>query len=77
MIIEIDWRDERNGETIAEVLRVLDSRGAWPQDGAKQVTWAAPLVGGLNESSVTCEESIVNVLEILPRTNALFSRCGI
>jgi len=73
----MDWKDERNGETIAEVLRVLSSRGAWPQDGTKLVTWAAPLVGGLNGSSVTCEESIINVLGILPITNILFSRCGI
>jgi len=77
LIIEIDWRDERNGETIAEVLRVLSSKGSWPRDGAQRVTWAAPLVGGANGFSVSCEESIINVLGILPRTNVLFSRCGI
>ena len=77
LILEIDWKDEKNGETIAEVLRVLNSKNTWPCHGVEQVIWAAPLAGGANGSSVTCEESIVNVLAILSRTNVLFSRCDI
>ena len=30
-------------ETIADVLRVLDNRGAWPRVGAEWVTWGDPL----------------------------------
>jgi len=76
-ILEIDWKDEGNGEAIAEALRVLDHKSAWPRHGAEQVTWAAPLVGGSNGSSVTCEDPIIHVSVILPRTNVLFPRCGI
>ena len=76
LILEIDWKDEKNRETIAEVLRVLNSKNSWPCHGVEQVIWAAPLAGGTNGSSVTCEESI-NVLAILSRTNVLFSRCDI
>ncbi|PUU75109.1 hypothetical protein B9Z19DRAFT_1131900 [Tuber borchii] len=38
-----DWEDKGNGETIAEVLRVLESQKSWPGQGTEQVTWAAPL----------------------------------
>ena len=68
-ILETDWKDESNRDTIAEVLRVLDSKNAWPRQGTEEVTWAAPLVGESNGSSVTCEESIINVLAIHSRTN--------
>ncbi|PUU75108.1 hypothetical protein B9Z19DRAFT_1067671 [Tuber borchii] len=52
-ILETDWKDESNGDTIAEVLRVLESKNAWPRQGTGQVTWAAPFVGESNGSSVT------------------------
>jgi len=57
LISETDWADERNGETIAKVLRLLDLRDAWPRNGTEQVTWAAPLpvVGKLDPFSVTCK----------------------
>ena len=60
-MLEIDWKDETNGETIAEVLRVLDRQKAWPQQGEEQVTWAAPLpvAGKSNGASVTCTRLIV------------------
>ena len=76
-ILEADWKDETNGETTAEVLRVLDHENAWPQQGTENVTWAAPLVAKSNRSSVTCEKSIISVLVIVLRANVLFSRCGI
>jgi len=77
LILETDWKDGGNGETIAKVLRVLDSRGAWPQE-AEQVTWAAPLpvVGKLALFSVTCKQSATSILEALS-TNRLSSRCVI
>lgn len=77
VILETDWKDETNGETIAEVLRVLDRKNSWPREGAEQVTWAAPLVAESNGSSVTCEKSIIRILIIVLRANALFSRCDI
>jgi len=77
LILGIDWQDERNRETIAEALRVLDRKNAWPRHNQEQTTWVAPLAKGTNGSSVTCEKSITNVLAILSRTNVLFSRCGI
>jgi len=77
LILETDWTDERNRETIAEVLRVLDRDNAWPRQGAQRVTWAVPLVKESNGSSVTCEESIIHVLAILSRANVLYCRCGI
>lgn len=79
LILETDWEDEGNGETIAEVLRVLDSQKAWPGQGTEQVTWAAPLpnVEKLDPFSVTCMQSIINTSEIPSRTNVLSSRCGI
>ncbi|PUU81916.1 hypothetical protein B9Z19DRAFT_888929, partial [Tuber borchii] len=46
------WDDETNRQ-IAEVLRALESKNAWPQQGAEQAIWAAPLVGGSNVSSLT------------------------
>ena len=73
----IDWKDEKNTETIADVLRVLDDRGGWPRAGAGWVTWAALLVKRPFESSVTCKQSILNVLATFWRTNVLFSRCGV
>lgn len=77
LILETDWTDERNEETVAEVLRVLDRDNAWPRQGAQRVTWAVPLFKESNGSSVTCEESIIHVLATLSRTNVLFCRCGI
>lgn len=68
-ILETDWKDETNGEIIAEVSRVLGRKNVWPRQGKEQVTRAAPLVGESNGSLVTCEESIINVLAIHSRTN--------
>ena len=76
LIFEKDWKDEKNGEMIAEVLRVLDSRNAWPRQDAEHAAWAAPLALESNGSSVTCE-SVIKILGNHTRTNILFSRCGI
>ena len=59
-MLRIDWKNETNGETIAEVLRVLDRQKAWPEQGEQQVTWAAPLpvAGKSNRTSVTCKQSM-------------------
>ena len=75
-IMETGWKDERNGEKMAEVLRVLDSKNSWPRQGAEEVAWAVPLVAKSNGSSMTCEQTIM-ILAIVFRTNVLFSRCGI
>ena len=63
--MEIEWEDERNGEVIAEVLRVLDSRNVWPQQDTEYVTWAAPLARESNGSSVTCEEPTIKVFLVI------------
>ena len=76
LVFETDWKDEKNGEVIAEVLRVLDNRHAWPRQDAEHVAWVAPLAQESNGSSVTCE-LVIEVLGIHPRTNVLFFRCGI
>ena len=61
LIFEADWKDKKNGEMVAEVLRVLDNRNAWPRQDAEHAAWAAPLARESNRSSVTCE-SVIKVL---------------
>ena len=75
-IMETGWKDERNGETMAEILRVLDCTSSWPRHGVEEIAWTVPLVAESNESLVTCEQPII-ILAIVLRTNVLFSRCGI
>lgn len=61
--METDWKDEANGETIADVLRVLYRKSAWPRQGLEQVTWAAPIpvTGNPTRTSVTCKQLIVKI----------------
>ena len=77
--METEWKDETNEETIAKVLRGLESIWCLPQEDWRQVIWAAPLpvAGNSTGASVTCKQSIINVLVILSRNNMSFSRCDI
>jgi len=67
LILETDWRNDKNDQMIAEVLRVLNRTNAWPGPNAGSVTWAAPLPGAGRPTkfSVTCEHSNVNAPAII------------
>jgi len=57
LILGTEWENEKNDETIAEVLRVLDRTDSWPSSNAGWVTWAAPLPrdGKPTTTSMTCK----------------------
>jgi len=63
LILETHWKNQSNGETIAEVLRALYDKSPW-YAGSELVAWAAPLANKSNEFSVTCKKSIINDLAI-------------
>ncbi|PWW73371.1 hypothetical protein C7212DRAFT_288142 [Tuber magnatum] len=67
------WKDENNGEDIAEIIRVLDDQNAWAGGSSEWVTWAAPLTGRSNGSSITYVVYDATVWEC---SSTLFERQG-
>ncbi|CUS12367.1 unnamed protein product [Tuber aestivum] len=68
-----NWEDGSNGEDIAEVMRTLYNQGAWAGGSSEWVTWAAPLTGRSDGSSITYVVYDATVWEC---TSTLFERQG-